>query len=210
MPYQLPQIALRHGGPPDARKASAHQQIQYVGRVARIRFLLAHHRRPDLCRVPDPELVSQFAEHPLEPARVSGGFNPHSHRTGQRSVKSPRFAALVLQPALDQLAGLVVQHGNLLVARMQITPYNLHVLGSFPPSLGCLSAPSLLGGWEPTRLSNQPTAVCPTLGSTETLDRNRTGDETVIDLVIEGVGAHRLPGSIDANRECGDRTGISE
>src|SRR5882672_4430078 len=30
--------------------------------------------------------------------------------------------------------------------RMQITPYNLHVLGSFPPSPGCLSAPSLLGG----------------------------------------------------------------
>jgi hypothetical protein len=34
--------------------------------------------------------------------------------------------------------------------------YNLHVLGSFLPSLGCLSAPSLLGGMEPTRLSNQP------------------------------------------------------
>ena len=29
----------------------------------------------------------------------------------------------------------------------------------FPPSPGCLSAPSLLGGWEPTRFSNQPTRL---------------------------------------------------
>jgi hypothetical protein len=90
--------------------------------------------------------VPEFGQHPFEPARVSGGFDPHSHRTTQRRVKRPRLAILVLQPALDQFARLVVQHRNLLVARMQITPYNLHVLGSFPPSLGCLSAPSLLGG----------------------------------------------------------------
>jgi hypothetical protein len=32
------------------------------------------------------------------------------------------------------------------------------VLGSFHPSLGCLSNPSLLGTEEPTRLSNQPGA----------------------------------------------------
>jgi hypothetical protein len=29
---------------------------------------------------------------------------------------------------------------------VSITTYNLHVLGSFPPRTGCLSAPSLLGG----------------------------------------------------------------
>lgn len=34
--------------------------------------------------------------------------------------------------------------------------YNLPVLGCFPPIPGCVSAPSLLGRWEPTRLSNQP------------------------------------------------------
>src|SRR5271169_2120544 len=55
--------------------------------------------------------------------------------------------------------GFTPKHRNLLVARVQITTYNLHVLGSFPPSPGCLSAPSLLGGWEPTRLSNQPVPV---------------------------------------------------
>ncbi len=30
----------------------------------------------------------------------------------------------------DQIARLLVTHRNLLVARMQITPYNLYVLGS--------------------------------------------------------------------------------
>src|SRR5439155_22352397 len=32
---------------------------------------------------------------------------------------------LVFQPALHQLAGLLIQHGHLLVACMQITTYNL-------------------------------------------------------------------------------------
>ena len=42
----------------------------------------------------------------------------------------------MLQATLDQLARLRIQHRNLLVARVQITTYNLHVLGSFPPSPG--------------------------------------------------------------------------
>jgi hypothetical protein len=46
------------------------------------------------------------------------------------------------------------QLNNLLKARVKITPYNKH-LGSFPPSLGQLASPSLLGCKEPTPLSNQ-------------------------------------------------------
>jgi hypothetical protein len=47
-----------------------------------------------------------------------------------------------------------LQHRNLVVARVKIAPYNLLVLGSFAPSHGCLSAPSLFGGWEPAQLLN--------------------------------------------------------
>jgi hypothetical protein len=36
--------------------------------------------------------------------------------------------------ALDQFAGLSIQHRDLLVARVPITSYNLHVLGFFFPS----------------------------------------------------------------------------
>jgi len=39
---------------------------------------------------------------------------------------------------------------------MQITPYNLHVLGSFPPSLGFVERYQVYSAvWEPTPLSNQ-------------------------------------------------------
>ncbi len=41
-------------------------------------------------------------------------------------------------PISNQRGSSLVQHGNLLVARMQITTYNLHVLGSFPASLDLL------------------------------------------------------------------------
>ncbi len=54
---------------------------------------------------------------------------------------SPSFQSPSFQATLNQFARLCIQHRNLLVARMQITPYNLHVLGSFPPSLGCFEQP---------------------------------------------------------------------
>jgi hypothetical protein len=136
MPYQLAQIALRQRRPPDARKTLAQQQFQQVRRIARVRLLFAHHRRPDLRRIPDPQLVPQFGQHALEPPRVPGGLDAHSHGARQSCVKRSCFSALVLQATLHQLACLRIQHRNLLVARVQITTYNLHVLGSFPPSLG--------------------------------------------------------------------------
>ena len=53
----------------------------------------------------------------------------------QRGKPEPRHSrALTDAPPVPRL---VVQHRYLLIARMQITPYNLHVLGSFSPSLGC-------------------------------------------------------------------------
>src|SRR6266852_5400711 len=156
MPHQLPQIALLQTGPPDPRKAIAQQQVQHVRRVACIRLLFAHHRRPNLRRISDPQLVSQFSQHALEPARVSGGFEPHPHGRGQPRIERPRFATFVFQATLHQLARLRIQHGHLLVARMQITPYNLHVLGSFPPSLGFVERYQVYSAvWEPTPLSNQ-------------------------------------------------------
>jgi hypothetical protein len=42
----------------------------------------------------------------------------------------------MLKTALDEFARFFVQHRNLLVARVQIAAYNLHVLGSSSPSLG--------------------------------------------------------------------------
>jgi hypothetical protein len=74
----------------------AQQHLQYVRRVARIRLLFAHHRRPDLRRVPDPQLMSQFVQHALEPERVSGSFDAYSHPPRQRRIERSGFATLVL------------------------------------------------------------------------------------------------------------------
>jgi REP element-mobilizing transposase RayT len=64
------------------------------------------------------------------------GFAPRAliqmrRRRNAARVERPCFSALVLQATLHQFARLRIQHRDLLVARMQITPYNLHVLGSF-------------------------------------------------------------------------------
>jgi hypothetical protein len=59
------------------------------------------------------------------------------HRPLQTRVERSGLTALVLQTPFRQFACFFLQHRDLLVARMQITPYNLHVLGSSPPSLGC-------------------------------------------------------------------------
>src|SRR6185312_16773997 len=98
------------------------------------------------CRVSDPQLMPQLGQQLLEPARVAGGLDSHPHGPVQPRVKLLRLSVAMLQATFNQLARLLIQHRDLLVARMQITPYNLHVLGSFPPSLGSLSKPSLPGG----------------------------------------------------------------
>ena len=66
---------------------------------------------------------------------------------GGRDAKPapPALAVLVLQSLLDYFSAAWIQQRNLLVARMQITTYNHHVLGSFRPSLGRVQLPSLLG-----------------------------------------------------------------
>jgi hypothetical protein len=118
MPHQLPQITFRQRRPPDPREAFVQQQLQQVGRVARVRLLLAHHRRPDLCCVADPQLVAQLRQQPLEPARVTRGFHAYPYRRWQLGIEGPRLSMGVFQATLNQLARLRVQHRHLLVARM--------------------------------------------------------------------------------------------
>jgi hypothetical protein len=68
-----------------------------------------------------------------------------------------KSATLEWGTRLHELARLRIYHRYLLVARLQIATYNHHRSGSFPPSLGRLSA-SKSTRLEPTRLSHQPEA----------------------------------------------------
>jgi hypothetical protein len=136
MPQQLPQIAVLGRRNPDAHllELPAPQQLPQMLRVARVGLLLARLRRPDFGRVSDPQLLSQLAQQPLEPARRPARFHAHSHRLSrQAAVKPLRFPAM-LQPALPPLSSFRVDKRNLLKPRMKITAYNPHV-GSFPRAL---------------------------------------------------------------------------
>jgi len=63
--------------------------------------------------------------------RADGDDDDESREHVSTDMRAERLAR-------EEFACLRIQHRHLLVARMQITPYNLHVLGSFPPSLGLL------------------------------------------------------------------------
>src|SRR5947208_15580945 len=94
--------------------------------VTLVRLLFSNHPRADLGRVTDPQFVSLLYKHPLEPMRVTSGFHPHAGGSWKSRVKGPGFSGLVFQPALNDFAGLGIQHRDLLEARMKITAYNQH------------------------------------------------------------------------------------
>src|SRR5271166_3626857 len=113
-------------------------------RVPPVRLLFAHHRGPDRGRIPQPQLVPQLRQQPLEPGIVSAGFHPHPHRLPrQRAVKLFRFLAVPQPPSLF-LPSLIVKDRDLLKTRMKITAYNQHDVGSSLEPWSCSSQPNLL------------------------------------------------------------------
>ena len=74
--------------------------------IARIDLLLPDNSRANLCCVSYPEFVSLLGQHRFKPVCVPRGFHPDAGGTRQRAVKLPCFACLVVQSALDDLAGL--------------------------------------------------------------------------------------------------------
>ena len=99
--------------------------------IARVRLLLPHHGGTNLRRVSDPEFVMVLSQHSLETLSIAGRFHPDSRRTRKRGIKLLGFSVLMFQPALANLAGCGIQHGNLLEARMEITTYNKHHSAAF-------------------------------------------------------------------------------
>src|SRR5947209_997405 len=84
----------------------------------------------DRRRIPDPQLVLTIRQQTLKPMRVSAGLDPHHHRPLESLVKSPGFPRMQ-QRAFDQLARFLLQHCDLLEARMKVTTDILHMR---PPS----------------------------------------------------------------------------
>src|SRR5437899_1081605 len=79
----------------DPWKSIRDQQVQDLQRIARVRFLLAHHRSTDLSRISDPEFVPVFTEHSFEPRCVARGLHPDAGWIRKSGVKLPGFPRLV-------------------------------------------------------------------------------------------------------------------
>src|SRR5690348_629753 len=88
----------------------------------------------------------------------TGRFHTHANRFRQVAIELVRFSVLVFQTALDELACLVIQHRDLLIARVKITSYNLHCSAPLFRAL-VASATKFTREKEPTTSSNQPGAV---------------------------------------------------
>jgi len=81
----------------------------------------------------------------------------------QIPVERARFSRLVIQPSFGQLASSLIQHRNLLAARVKITSYNYHRPGPFFRAL-VVSATKSTRSKEPTTSSNQPEALLTGVG----------------------------------------------
>src|SRR5690242_8648750 len=91
----------------------------------------------------------------------TGRFHTHANRFRQVAIELVRFSVLVFQTALDELACLVIQHRDLLIARVKITSYNLHCSAPLFRAL-VASATKFTREKEPTTSSNQPAGDCGT------------------------------------------------
>src|SRR6516165_4777275 len=87
--------------------------------------------------------------------RVPAGFDPYYHRLLQTFVENPCFLGMQ-QPALDQLACFLVQHCNLLKARMKVTAYILHIRPPSSRALRSCTSSLLETVWGPLSSYNQP------------------------------------------------------
>jgi hypothetical protein len=127
VPQENLQIALLAGRHPNRGKAVFRQQRQDQTSVAAVVFLFSRFGSPDLRGMTDTVVDGELFEELQEPVHGSGGFHAHQYRLGQCRVELAHVVAFVLEFLLHQLAGVIIQHGNGLLSRVQIDAYNFHL-----------------------------------------------------------------------------------
>src|ERR1700679_1466257 len=143
---------------PQAGKTLFREQGQNMARVPLVGLLLANVTGPNLCCIPDPQLVPKLLQQQLKPQCIACGFHANQRRPFKFTIELLRLPVGMHQLLLLHLPGLRVQYCNLLVARVKITAYNLHKAPLLPrdplrsPNNQSL-APGPLG---PFGLCNQP------------------------------------------------------
>src|SRR6516162_1624536 len=126
MNQQLPQVTLLRTRCPQPRKTILYQELQNVGCIPSVRFLLANVAGPDLSCIPNPDFVAYLLQQFAQPLAVTTSFHTHQRRDRQSSVKSLRFSVPVDQFTFVNLSRFDIKNCNLLPTRMEIAPYNSH------------------------------------------------------------------------------------
>src|ERR1022692_140015 len=85
-----------------------------------------HVTGPDLCRIPDPDLMPQILDQLDEPLTVTRGLHADQCRRRQLLIKHLGVAAGMHQLPFPGFPCLAIEPRNLLPAGMEITPYNHH------------------------------------------------------------------------------------
>ena len=144
MHQQLSRVPLLQARHPDFRKPIFHQQPQNLLRVPPVGLLFAHHRGPDLSGIAQPQLVPALCQQTLEPGVVPASLHPHSHRTARPGTVERLRLLPMSQPFFLVLSRLLVKDRDLLKARVKITAYNQHDVGSFVEPWSVYSQTNLL------------------------------------------------------------------
>jgi hypothetical protein len=90
-------------------------------------FLPARLRLPNRRGMPHATLNRELLHQPQKPTHRAGRFDPDHDRCWQCGVKLPDLVALVFQRSLDNLPGVVIQHRNALLRRVEIATYHPHL-----------------------------------------------------------------------------------
>lgn len=126
---ESPQIAggwVRH---PDRGEAIVAQQVEDMEGVAPIGLRLADDHGANLRGIADEQRVPEALHEGVKPAGVASALDPDRHRPRQRGVELLDRSVVVSQLVLGHLSRAGIQHGHLLLARVQVASHECHGVG---------------------------------------------------------------------------------
>jgi hypothetical protein len=134
------QVARVRIGNPDGGEAIVLEQIEKMARVTPIGLGLTDDHRADLGGLADDQRVAESLQKGVEPQRVTGALDPHGDRRSQGRIELFNCVADVGQLPLEELTGVGIEHGYLLLPRMQIASHQDHEFGLLSSDAGALGA----------------------------------------------------------------------
>src|SRR5262249_33487337 len=123
---------------PDGREAVVLKEIEEVPGVAAIGLWFSHDHSSDLGSLADEQGMAQSLQEGVKPQRVPSALDAHSDGRREGGVELLDRIAGVHELLLDNLPGLDVEDGHLLLSCMQIAANENHEIGLHASDVVCL------------------------------------------------------------------------